>query len=194
MAQLKMFCPAQPLREMPIPAGCTVKNFDREEEIAIWVDICKNGILRPEDGVESFERTIRNCPDLCPEEDLFFVLCDGEYAATIAAIYHPDRKIGHVHMVTAKPEFRGRGIGNWMTYLALKHIYEKGKTEVRYTFLTTDDFRKPAVRSYLKAGFLPVDYEPDMQERWQKLIDELEIPETTMVDEQCSPVRRLVRG
>lgn len=191
MSQLKMICPGQPLHEVPVPKGCTVKNFDREEEVSIWVDICKNGLLGPAAGPDAFEASIRNHPDLCPQEDLFFVLCDGEYAATIAGIYHPETKSGYIHMVAAKPEFRGRGIGNWMTYLALKHIYEKGP-ETQYSVLTTDDFRKPAVRSYIRAGFLPVDYAPDMKERWQKLIDELEIPETVMIDEQRNPVEKLI--
>lgn len=190
MAQLKMRWRAQPVKEIPVPKGCTMKKFDRPEEIDIWLDICKNGLIEPDAGQEEFESNIRNHPDLCPEHDLIFVLCDGEYAATIAAIYHPETESGYIHMVAAKPEFRGRGIGNWMNYLALSQITRE-HPETRYCQLITESWRKAAVRSYLRAGFEPMDCAPDIEECWQALINELEIPQVQLLNENCEPVKTM---
>jgi hypothetical protein len=42
-------------------------------------------------------------------------------------------------------------------------------------YLTTDDFRVPAIRSYLRAGFLPVLYQEDMAQRWAAVLQAMGI-------------------
>ena len=39
--------------------------------------------------------------------------------------------------------------------------------------LLTDDVRIPAIKTYLNLGWKPWLYEPDMEERWQKIAGEL---------------------
>ena len=41
----------------------------------------------------------------------------------------------------------------------------------RHIGLSTDDFRVPAVKTYLRLGFRPWYYEDDMKDRWRALID-----------------------
>jgi hypothetical protein len=66
-------------------------------------------------------------------------------------------------MVSVHKESRGKGLGAVLNQLALAALYKEGCT---YVGLTTDEFRVPAVKSYLRAGFRPVLYEEDMESRW----------------------------
>ena len=73
-------------------------------------------------------------------------------------------------MVGSLPECRGLGIGHAMLSFALEQMTERGCT---HAVLTTDDFRLPAIKTYLDAGFRPVLYrdpESDMRERWHAVI------------------------
>ena len=69
-------------------------------------------------------------------------------------------------MVCALPEQRGRGLGRLVTLATLHYMRDRGDTNV---LLETDDFRIPAVRSYLGLGFVPVyleDPASDHVARW----------------------------
>lgn len=55
-------------------------------------------------------------------------------------------------MVCAAPWARGYGIGTALARLAVNELLERG---METAHLTTDDFRLPAIRTYLEAGFVP---------------------------------------
>ena len=61
----------------------------------------------------------------------------------------------------------------------------------RFIELTTDEWRRAAVRSYLRAGFLPVDSDSDMVERWTTLLREIGISNVPMLNRECQTVRML---
>ena len=46
----------------------------------------------------------------------------------------------------------------------------------RHVYLKTDDWRLPAIKTYLKLGFLPFLFAPDMEERWREVCSELDWP------------------
>jgi len=68
------------------------------------------------------------------------------------------------------PAHRGRRLGFWACLAALHRFAEEGREAA---LLLTDDFRLPAIRTYLRLGFRPVyTYESHM-ERWGKVFSEL---------------------
>ena len=70
-------------------------------------------------------------------------------------------------MVACKPEFRGRRLGHLLNDIALYTLKKEG---METAHLTTDDWRIPAIKTYLKAGFTPdLESEPDFRERWDKI-------------------------
>lgn len=189
MAQLKMFWRAA-AAEYPQPRnGFTFRPFNgSQEDIAAWVDICKHGLLREDEtGEACFRDRMHSRAGFCPE-DVFFVLLDGSPAATITAIVQPDQ-IGYVHMVAAKPECRGRGVAAYMNQIAAARFWQAGCTGA---YLTTDEWRVPAVRSYLRSGFLPVLYDEGMPERWTTWLTEQGYRNIEMTDEQGNFVQWLV--
>ena len=89
-------------------------------------------------------------------------------ASASAAIYkisqHPT---GHsLQWVVAHSEHRGKGIG---------HAVISATTEVLsnyapdYSYLSTDDFRLPAISIYLKLGWQPLLFDQDQKTRWQQI-------------------------
>jgi mycothiol synthase len=48
----------------------------------------------------------------------------------------------------------------------------------RRIYLKTEDFRLPALKTYLRLGYEPLLYAPDMPERWRAICNRLGWPYT----------------
>ncbi len=174
MQQLKMIRKKAPASLRALPEGYTYEKYCMDEgQVEDWIAICRNGLIQPNDGREVFEQAILNYTDLVPCKDVTFVLDDnGDRVATTTSVLHSGGD-GYIHMVAALPQTRGRGIGHAMLSYALCELEERG---AQYIWLTTDDWRLAAIKTYLDAGFLPVIYhdpDSDMTERWNKVIEEI---------------------
>lgn len=75
----------------------------------------------------------------------------------------------------ADPAHAGRGLGRAIVAATVVRALELGARDI---FLQTDDFRIPAVKTYLSVGFLPDLWAADMPGRWQKLCAQLDWPYT----------------
>ena len=73
-------------------------------------------------------------------------------------------------MVACRPESRGRGIGTLLNDIAVNVLKNEG---METAYLTTDDFRIPAIKSYLRCGFAPDLSTDDFKERWAKIYAEI---------------------
>ena len=163
--------------ERALPDGYAYQIFDgSEKDIEDWKSITEE-VFAPADGKDScYHLMIEVYPDCVPTKDVHFIVNDqGERVATITTITHQDGS-GYVHMVQARASERGKGIGHAMARYALRIFAERGVEKV---VLTTDDFRLPAIKTYLDAGFQPVLYhdpESNMKERWEKVLAEMKYP------------------
>ena len=180
MQQLRMIHKFDNIPDVPVPQGFTVRNFRSGEEL-VWVEICKNGLLGQDAGMKDWEKDMLKLP-LDPEKDVFFV-CDAndKPVATFAGYVLPDGT-GNVHMVAAAPEARGHGLGKFMVSAILKKMDKDVPAETHMLRLRTDDWRVPAVVGYLKGGFHPVLFDEGMEERWQKICDEVNFHGVEMLD------------
>ena len=136
--------------------------------------------------MEMFEGDIMNFACVVPETDLFFIVDpNGKRVATITAMDRfRDSGMGGVHMVSVDSSARGLGLGHVLCRIAEQKLYQN---HVRIAQLTTDDWRKPACKAYLKAGWYPVNYDDDMVERWTNIITELGIDSVQMVNDNGEP-------
>jgi mycothiol synthase len=93
----------------------------------------------------------------------------GEIVATAAARYLPDRypNAGYVHYVGVRVSERGKRLGEVVTRRVLVHFADAGLDQA---VLETDDFRLPAVRTYLRLGFVPEPRAPGDAVRWSKVL------------------------
>lgn len=191
MAQLKMYwVKGTPIREMTLPEGYSfsLNKCDDADKLA-WVECCKNGLVGDDAGIETYIDRITEHDDCIEAEDVFFLDYEGRHVATITAIFHPEKNCGEVHMVGMVSEFRGKGLGK---YLNNKAIEKLAAQDVDYIYLTTDEWRKGAVKSYLSSGFKPVEYDEGMTERWQAVMAEYGIESLEMVDENAKFVKTIV--
>ena len=180
MEQLKMICEMKKIPETILADGYSIRFFQKGDE-TVWTEICKNGLLGDNDGVESFGKCMSEI-GLVPERDCFFVIDKCGNAVATCTAYIMENGDGNIHMVAAKPEARGKGMGYAMTCFGLNKLDKELCGEKRLVRLSTDDFRVSAVKAYIKAGFQPVLYDVDMDKRWKALCDKLDIHGVEMLD------------
>ena len=102
-----------------------------------------------------------------------YIICkDGEIASTATAIYDRGnpRNYGYVHMVAADKKYSGKGLGYQVCLAVLRKHAEMGCSG---TWLVTDDFRKPALVTYLKLNMMPVLAAEDHKQRWLNILNEI---------------------
>ena len=111
---------------------------------------------------------------------------DGNAVATCTAFVQ-DNGVGLMHMLAAKPEARGHHLGWAMTTYTLNKLAKELPKENPMVRLKSDDWRLPALSSYLKAGFQPVLFDVDMDKRWTDICNKLSFHGVEMVDDNgCS--------
>jgi mycothiol synthase len=109
----------------------------------------------------------------------------GTLVATAMARHRPDAEDydfpygGELSLLFTHPDHRRQGLGYAVTAAVLTRLMEVGYPNI---YLTTMDGRLPALRLYLRMGwlpFLPDDLaEAKLEERWQKVCAELTYPFT----------------
>ncbi len=190
-AQLKMYwLPGTPMREDPLPEGYSFSNYKDASDKLGWAACCRNGLIADADPDEAaFDSAILSWDEIVPERDVFFLDYAGEHVGTVTAFVREEGP-GDVHMVGIRSDFRGRGLGKYLNQKAIAVLAARG---VPYALLTTDEWRKAAVRSYLTAGFLPVEYAEGMEDRWQAVLEEYGIDSVQMLYEDATPYRVICR-
>ncbi len=188
--QLEMYRKAAAVEAKPVPSGVTVRNIrDSREDIHTWVEMCKCGIFEETVGNEGYDSTILSDPLIVPERDVYILELDGKPAATITAVIDAEAKIGTVHMVDSFPWSRGKGIGTYMMNLVLCRFEKEGMI---WSKLKTDDFRIPAIKSYIRAGYRPVNVDADMEARWAKILKEIGVSEIEMYNPDFTIYKTIV--
>lgn len=149
-----------------LPNGFTVVPFPQlENALSHWLDIVQYGLSKGRMEEEYYTNLMTNWRDY-DDNYCFFVCKDGLPIATITTIFHRQTNEAYIHMVACKEGYREMGIGNLLNQIALYHIKEQ---RMRSAFLTTDDWRIPAIKSYLKIGFTPDLVDEDDVERWDAI-------------------------
>ena len=183
MKQLAMIHNMKNIEDYPLHEDFSVRNYRPGEEL-IWVEICKNGLFAHDVGYEGWKNEILGRENLVPEKDIFMICNkDDVPVATITGYVRPNG-IGDIHMVAAKNEVRGKNVGRAMLSIAMRKLKTEMDGENRLTHLTTDDHRLAAIVGYLKAGFKPVLYDEDMDDRWRGVCNKIGIHGIEMVDEE----------
>lgn len=96
---------------------------------------------------------------------LFFALWNDQPVATACAWRDSpgETRVGQLHMVAAMNEHKGHRLGAHVSLAVIRYFAAHRFESV---YLLTDDFRLPAIRTYLNLGFDPVMMDSDHTERW----------------------------
>lgn len=151
------------------PHGYQIRIYRKGDEKA-WAEII-NGSLGSGWDAERCRRELTGRIQFRPE-GLFFATYAGKLIGTTCAWTQSpgEMKVGYIHMVGVLPEHRGRRLGYVLCLSALHFFRENGFQSAE---LHTDDFRIPAVKTYLNLGFKPNYIDKDHRARWNAIFAEL---------------------
>jgi GNAT superfamily N-acetyltransferase len=161
--QLRMIRPhLDGLPDYTVPEGYALRTFQPGDEAA-WCAIMHTG-LGADWTVERCQQQLTSLDRFRPE-GLFFVTHDGQPVGSACAWPDSpeDPRRAQVHMVCVMPDHRGKGLG-WLVTLAVLHYMRDHGFQASYLF--TDDFRIPAIKTYVGLGFEPDYLEESHRPRW----------------------------
>src|SRR5262249_51131250 len=75
--------------------------------------------------------------------------------------------------VATIPPHRSKGLGSAVSAAATRRLIDAGYESIR---VGTQDHRLGAIKLYLKLGYVPFLYRPDMTERWRRISKNLDWP------------------
>jgi predicted dehydrogenase/GNAT superfamily N-acetyltransferase len=93
----------------------------------------------------------------------------GELVASAFSYHNPSEELPNaasLEYVAGDARHKGKGLGYAVCAAVTRTLLERGYRKI---FLTTDDWRLPAIAVYLKLGYTPDLYLPQMSERWAKV-------------------------
>jgi len=153
-----------------VPDGYELRTYEPGDEAA-WCEIMEGNVGRNW-TVERCRQKIVLDPRFAPA-NLFFATREGRPVASACAWRRTseDSPIGTIHMVAALAPHRGRGLGHLLNSAVLRRLKELG---FRKAYLLSDDWRLPAIHSYLRAGFQPFHTHISHAERWEAVFRNLE--------------------
>jgi mycothiol synthase len=73
---------------------------------------------------------------------------------------------GEIGWIAVDPAHRGLRLGTAVTIAATQRCLQEG---YRHVHLYTEDWRLPALKIYLRLGYKPLLYAPDMAARWRAI-------------------------
>jgi mycothiol synthase len=103
----------------------------------------------------------------------------GRPVATASALHNPRATRyyfpfgGEIGYVTVDPMHRGKGLGRAVVALAVARLIEAG---YRHIFLGVQGWRLPAVKCYLRLGFVPLLHADELLPRWRRICEQIEWP------------------
>jgi len=162
------------LPPVTLPDGYRVRHYRKGDGTA-WTAIIAASFERAPERFR-FDSVMRIDPAFCPERVFFIETRSGEAAATAAAWRRPKHwpDAGVIHYVGVMPGHRGKRLGYWVTLQAMHRIAREGW---EYATLETDDFRLPAIKTYLRLGFEPLCEHETHPRRWREVLQTLGMPE-----------------
>ena len=183
---LKMFRPAELGKaSAEIANGFTVREMRPGEE-ADWSYACLNSFDIESVTAEYYEKMMANDKGV-RMQDVFFVCKEDKPVGTATA--RMEEADPFLHFVAVNPDFRGYKLALPVIAAVINRHLEMGRDGC---FLWTDDWRVPAVKSYLNLGFLPVLFNEGAREAWEKEIRLFGINRLKAYNADMSPAEDIV--
>ena len=151
----------------PLPAGYTLRPSRAEDRAGLAV------LLRRAFNDETWtaQRVSEVLTDAADVETVFVIAhADGLVATASVQIQDQSAATGWLHWVATDPGHQGTGLGTHVCLAVLRRLRQLDFDEAR---LNTQDYRLPAIRAYLRLGFVPEYRDHDEQRRWSRVFPRL---------------------
>jgi mycothiol synthase len=175
--QLEMLWPVARLGNPPavrVPDGYALRNFRLEDGDAYITLLHRVGFTD-----WSQENLNYWLDKVLP--DGFFVITKadgGPPVATAMGSHNPSERhpfAGELGWVATSPEHLGKGLATAVCAAVTARFL---RAQYRRVYLKTDDHRLPAIKVYLRLGYVPFLFEPQMEDRWKAICEQLHVPFT----------------
>ena len=179
LPQLKMRRPSlDDLPPVEIPHGYLLRGATSADEPAVAA-LLATAFDDAAWTVERVQKALTRAADVA--RVLVLAADDGNLVATASVQLPPgETRTGLVHWVGADPVRKGKRFGYWVSLAVLHELKARGCSAAA---LFTDDFRLPAIKTYLNLGFLPLVTHESHPERWRKVAGGLGIPPLGLLHE-----------
>lgn len=176
--QLQMLWPAARLTNPPEPQlqpEYTLRIFEPDRDLEAYLSLVHRA------GFADFnEARVEGCLLRVLPNGFFVVIHEpsNTLVATAMATHHPKPLHpygGELGWVAGHPDHGGKGLGTAVCAAVVKRFLSAGYERI---YLLTDDWRLPALKVYLKLGFVPFLFEPGIAERWEAICEHLHWPFT----------------
>lgn len=185
---LRMWRPDVELPVFTLPQGYCVRLLADDEGEA-WCACLLNDMGVDKISQELFKEKMLDDENV-PVNSIFCVEDENHIPlATATAQFKLDGDGPHLHMVGARESARGKGLGLPVCAAAIQKHRDEGRMNC---FLSTHDWRLPAVKQYLKLGFLPLLSHESMRGRWEAIAKIFNIASIPCVNEDLSSAEDII--
>lgn len=172
--QLRMVRPnLDNLPKLELPDGYGLRSYQEGDDVH-WANIISDSFGGRERTAHDTRNEITGRDVFVPEGFYFVTHQDipvGTACAWRQSVEETD--VGYVHMVGVLGEHTGHKLGRWVSLAVLYYFRDHGFV---CSMLDTDDFRIPAIKTYLNLGFVPVYVDDTQPERWEEILNKLKLP------------------
>jgi mycothiol synthase len=150
-----------------LPEGYELRTYRSGDDDA-WLSI--QNLADPEIPGGDFGEVLMKYHATLLPGGLFFAIdrAGGQAVATAGAIHNTRDGMfafgGELGWVATIPSHQSKGLGNAVSAAAVGRLISAGYESIR---VGTQDHRLPAIKLYLRMGFVPYLYAADMAERWR---------------------------
>lgn len=179
LPQLQMTWSVERLKRLPavvVPGSYKLRTYRPGDEKAYIA-------LMREAGFETWgEAQLKLILSAALPDGLFFLIhrITGQLAATAAALHNPTPEHpfgGELGWLAAHPRHRGKGLGAVVCAAVIRRLRQ---AQYRRIYLLTDDWRLPAIKTYLRQGWQPRVDNAEMRRRWQAVCQKLAVAFNTL--------------
>jgi mycothiol synthase len=152
------------LPKIELPEGYSIRT-SRDGDAIHWARIIRESFEDANCDESLFERRMVSDQDYLPERIFFVCAPDGMPCGTASAYRsrNAGQDVGALHMVGVRPIHTGMRLGFAVSLAVLHRFRSEGLTSA---VLLTDDYRLPAIKTYLRLGFLPLFTHNSHAARW----------------------------
>jgi mycothiol synthase len=154
-----------------LPAGYALRIYAPEDETALRALLSiDTPPLNAERWQEYRDKLLPPGPFLVAEQG------SNKLVATAAALHNPNPGRyyfpfgGELGYLSVDPAHQGQNLGNLLAAMAVRKFLDAGYSSIR---AAVQGFRLPAIKIYLKAGFVPFLHEEGLEARWQRICVQL---------------------
>jgi mycothiol synthase len=176
---------------LQVPEGYRVRHFSpnaSSSDERNWSRVYAESFEREYDPT-SFAKIMGSDKAFLPER-IWFVTHQHAPVATASAYTRPAVRedYGMVHFVGVVPAHRGHGLGRTVTIAALQRMVDE---RLLGAWLSTDDHRIPAIRTYIGLGFEPHLVEEGQRSRWREVLQRIDADLIARFEPQlCAAIHR----